>query len=244
MSLPQALPDKFDPAVPLSDERYERYARLRVMGVGCKDAASEAGLPVTHRNAPRYDRHPEIMARKAHLAKDDVEVIAATRLVVRDRLLASVELDVLADFAILGSVEIDGKKIPRIVGIDWKALKRSDRSAAVTGFKFDRETGVMVEFTRDDPMQALSQLRDMYGFRTPRRTELTGKGGGPIQTIDVTKLTNDQLVQLESILAAAAPAGDAEAGESGDRTADVAAGEGPAGGDPAGPIVELPSNGR
>ncbi|WP_407146263.1 hypothetical protein [Bradyrhizobium sp. ORS 86] len=243
MSLPASLPDRFDPAVPLADERYERFARLRVMGVGCKEAAKEAGLPVTHRNAPRFDRHPEVIARKAYLAKDDADVIAAARLMVHERLVASASLNVLSEFAILGHVEVGGRKVARVVGIDWKALKHSDRAVAITGFKFDRETGVMTEFTRDDPLQAISQLRDMYGFRAPRRTELTGKGGGPVQTIDVTKLTNDQLVQLESILAAAAPAGDVEAGEGGDRAADRAA---PGAGEPAAgqPSLELPGNTR
>ncbi|WP_246801066.1 hypothetical protein [Bradyrhizobium genosp. L] len=242
MSLP-ASSDKLDPSVPLTDERYERFARLRVMGVGCKEAAIEAGLPVTHRNAPRFDRHPEIIARKAYLAKDDAEVIAATRLMVRDRLVASVELNVLAHYAIIGHQEVGGKKVARVVGINWKALQKSDHSAAVTGFKFDRETGVMTEFTRDDPMQAMSQLRDMYGFRAPRRTELTGRAGGPVQMIDVTKLTHDQLVQLESILAAAAPAGDVEAGESGDPAAHGAAAEG-SGENSSQPRLDLPANGR
>lgn len=91
-------------------------------------------------------------------------------------------------------------------------------------------------------LNAANQLRDMLGFRAPRRTELTGKGGGPVQTVDVSKLTNEQLIQLESILAAAAPAGDVEAGESGDRTEDLSP---PAGGEErSGPNLEIPSNGR
>jgi phage terminase small subunit len=92
-------------------------------------------------------------------------------------------------------------------------------------------------------LNAAGQIRDMLGLRAPRRTELTGKGGGPVQTVDVTKLSNEQLIQLESILAAAAPAGDAEAGESGDRAADSAAGEGSGDNAPQ-PGIELPANGR
>jgi hypothetical protein len=92
-------------------------------------------------------------------------------------------------------------------------------------------------------LNAANQLRDMLGLRAPRRTELTGKGGGPVQTIDVSKLTYEQLIQFESILAAASPAGDIEAGESGDRAADIAAPAG-SGSEPQGATVELPSNGR
>jgi len=242
VSLPAVLPDKFDPSVPLADPRYERFAQLRVIGLASREACAEAGLPCTHRNAPRYDRHPEIVARKAYLAKDDADVVAATRLFCRDRLMASATLNVLADFAILGSVDIGGKKVARVVGIDWRKLRNSDQAAAITGFKFDRESGVMTEFTRDDPLQAVSQLRDMYGLRAPRRTELTGRGGGPVQTIDVTKLSYEQLIQLESILTAAAPAGDVATGEGGDRAEDSAPADG--GEEQARPSLDLPPNGR
>jgi hypothetical protein len=243
VSLPATLPDKFDPSVPLSDPRYERFAQLRVIGVGVKEACEEAGLPVSHRNAPRYDRHPEIVARKAYLAKDDADVIAATRLFCRDRLMSWASLDVLSDYAIIGSVEVGGKKVPRVIGINWRALKNSEHSSAITGFKFDRETGMLVDFSTVRPDDAISQIRDMYGLRAPRRTELTGKGGGPVQTLDVTKLSYDQLIQLESILATAAPAGDVAAGESGDRAEDSASPSGSGGG--AGqPSIDLPANGR
>jgi len=205
----QALSTDFDPSVPLRDERYERFSQLRVIGVPTRAAANEAGFhakggkPILAGNAARLDRHPEVLARKAFLAADDAEVIAATRNFVRDRLMRSATLDVLAQFAILGTVEIDGKKVPRIVGIDWEALKASAQSIAVTGFKFDRETGMMVEFTRDDPLQALAQLRDMYGLKAPRKKELSGPNGGPVQVEDVTGYTDDELLQLEAIQRAA-----------------------------------------
>jgi hypothetical protein len=251
VSLPATLPEKFDASVPLGDPRYERFAQLRVMGVPKIEAAWDAGFrkegtedkPILPGNVARLDRHPEIIARKAYLAKDDDDVIAATRLAVRDRLLASATMNVLADFAIIGHVEIDGKKVPRIVGIDWKALKNSEHAAAITGFKFDRESGVMTEFTRDDPLQALSQIRDMYGFRAPRKTELTGKAGGPVMVVDPTKLSYDQLVQLESLLAAAAGGEHVDIGAGGDREAPGAPESGTRGNGEH-PSLDLPSNGR
>lgn len=223
----QALTTDFDPAVPLRDERYERFAQLRVIGVPTRAAANEAGFvsrggkPLLAGNAARLDRHPEVIARKAYLAADDAEVISATRNFVRDRLMRSATLDVLAQFAIIGSVKIDGKKVPRIVGIDWNALKGSDQSIAVTGFKFDRDTGMMTEFTRDDPLQALAQLRDMYGLRAPRRTELTGRGGGPVQTLDMSKLSDEQISKLETIFKPIADGvGNDEADPGGEAAAD------------------------
>lgn len=105
------------------------------------------------------------------------------------------------------------------------------------------QVGEKVPLDWNHRLNAANQLRDMLGFRAPRRTELTGKGGGPVQTVDVTKLTNEQLIQLESILTAAAPAGNAETGEGGDRAQDVAPSEG-SGDAEAQPSVDLPANGR
>lgn len=242
MSLPAALPDNFDPSVPLADPRYERFAQLRVaLGLDCYSAAKEAELPVTHRNAPRYDRHPEVVARKAYLAKDDADVVAVTRLFCRDRLMQWASTDVLANYAIIGTAEVEGRKVPRVIGVNWRKLKSSQHSSAVTGFKFDRETGVLVDFTVVQPDGAVNQLRDMYGFKAPRRTELTGRGGGPVQTLDVTKYTDEELIQLESILTAAATRSGVDVGTSGDRAEDSAPATEPAS---AERNVIIPSNGR
>jgi len=54
----------------------------------------------------------------------------------------------------------------------------------------------------------------MLGQRNQTSTELSGPGGGPIQTEDLTKLTDAELTQLELLLAKAQPAG---ASPSGDR---------------------------
>lgn len=219
----KTLAADFDPAEPLRDERYERFAQLRVIGVPCRVAANDAGFrskgdrPILPGNAARLDRHPEVRARKAHLAGDDVEVLRETREFVRDRLMRSATLDVLREFAILGTVQVEGKKVARVIGIDWEALKASDHSVAVTGFKFDRETGMMVEFSRDDPQQAIAQLRDMYGLRAARRKEITGKDGGPIKTQDLSAYTDEELAQLEAIQAAASTRALAHGDQGGER---------------------------
>lgn len=61
---------------------------------------------------------------------------------------------------------------------------------------------------------AIFWAKARMGWSEKNRLELTGKDGGPIQTLDVSKLNNEQLEQLEKILSAAAIAG---AGESGDK---------------------------
>lgn len=180
------LPADFDPAEPLRDVRYERFAHLRVIGIALAQAAVEAGLttrqgkPWLPGNVARLDRHPEVVARKAFLAGHETAIVRETRGFVRNRLMSVASLDLLRDFAIIEEVDVGGKKVHRVIGIDWPALKASEHSVAVSGFKFDRETGMMVEFATSDALQAISQLRDMYGLRAARRTELTGKDGAAI----------------------------------------------------------------
>lgn len=200
----QTLPSGFDPAAPLRDARYERFSQLRVIGVPFRAAADQAGFctkdgkPILPGNAARLDRHPEVIARKAYLAADDAEVIAATRNFVRDRLMRTATLDVLRQFAVVETITIDGFQKSRVIGIDWDAWQNSDQSIALTSFKFDRETGVMTEFTRDDPENAIAQLRDMYGLRAPRQTELTGRGGGAIEVANYSDA--DRVKALTNLL--------------------------------------------
>lgn len=241
----EALPADFDPAEPLSivlDERYERLAQLAVIGVPKQTAAWEAGFrakrdqPVRAGNVARYFRDPRVRARMAFLAGDRAEVVAAARAFVAERLMSWATLDVLSEFAIVAEVEVAGTKVPRIIGIDWSRLKASEHSSAVTGFKFDRETGMMIEFDCIKPDDAIAQLRDMYGFRAPRRTEVTGRGGGPVQTLDVNKYTDEELIQLESILAAAATRAGVDESAGGDRAAESEAA--------GGRNVVIPANNR
>lgn len=53
-----------------------------------------------------------------------------------------------------------------------------------------------------DVIAAIKQLSTMEGWDAPKRSELTGKGGAPL-FVDPSKLTDEQLAQLEGILAAA-----------------------------------------
>jgi hypothetical protein len=46
---------------------------------------------------------------------------------------------------------------------------------------------------------ALAQLVNLDGLGAPKRTELSGPGGGPVQTEDLTQYTDDELLQLQSI---------------------------------------------
>jgi hypothetical protein len=190
---------------PLRDERLERFARLRVIGVPKEAAAERAGFrtrdgrPLRRGNIARIDRRPDVRARIAYLAQDDVEVIKEVRQFVRERLMTAANFDVLKQFGIVEMYERGGKNIGKLVGIDWEALQKSEFSIAITGFKFDAKTGRLVDFDRDDPLNAVAQLRDMHGLRASVKAEISGRDGGPILTAEVTD--DDRKKALASLFA-------------------------------------------
>jgi hypothetical protein len=182
--MPRSL--KIDPAEPLRDARYERFAQLRVIGLTVEAAANEApfrtrdGRLLLPGNAARIDRRADVRARKVYLAADDDAVLRETRAFVRNRLMKAASLDIVKQFGIVKAVEHDGRTIGELVGIDWAAVMASESSIAVSRFRFDRETGRLIDFDRDDALAAVAQLRDMHGFKAPSKIAPTNpEGDGP-----------------------------------------------------------------
>lgn len=69
---------------------------------------------------------------------------------------------------------------------------------------------------RGDPV-AIRELADRLDGRVPQSHEHAGAGGGPIQTLDMTRATDEQLAAIAAVLGpiTAASDGDPEAGEGG-----------------------------
>jgi len=171
-------PVDFDPAQPLRSERHEKFARLRALLVPRLIAAREAGYDdMTPGNAAKLDRRKDIRARIAALSGLDQEIIRDKRARIEARLMAVMESDLLRDFAIIEMRDHDGKQVGEIVGINWAAVRASDSSAIVSKFKFDAKTGRLVDFERDDALNAIAQLRDMYGFKAPSKIAPTNPEG-------------------------------------------------------------------
>lgn len=66
---------------------------------------------------------------------------------------------------------------------------------------------------------ALDAFDKAARLRAPRKVELTGAGGGPIKTQDLSRLSDEQLAALNAILGEVADAGGGEGGDppAGDR---------------------------
>jgi hypothetical protein len=204
----------FDPAEPLKDGRRERFAHIRLLGLEPPEAADRAGIrkrdgeKIADGNAWKIDHEPQIMARKAYLAGHETAITRETRGYVRDRLMRLISINILRDFAIVGDVLVPGAidqsgkpvTVKRVIGLDLEALKASEMSSLVAGFEVDSETGAIKFSTpaMTDILAAVNQLRDMYGLKAARRTELTGKDGAPIQTAEIVRYDiSDKPMSLE-----------------------------------------------
>lgn len=111
------------------------------------------------------------------------------------------------------------QRVKEVVGrvsekAEWSA---ADRLAALKRISDASE--------EEDPrvaVSAISEANKMQGSYPPAEHRLAGRGGGPIQTVDLTKLSGDELAQLEAIFGPLA-------GAAGDDAEDDPSGEGETG---------------
>ena len=140
------------------------YAFERWLGIPPAEACRRAGGKVENGQATKWERNKFVQAWIAHyrsLGADD-EMVAAKRARIEER-LEMVAFGNIFDFVDIGSATGDPV-------IDWKKVASSPYGAIIAGFKFDKDTGRLVDFERDNALQALAQLRDMHGFKaSPRR---------------------------------------------------------------------------
>ncbi|KEA07133.1 terminase small subunit [Rhizobium rhizogenes] len=88
---------------------------------------------------------------------------------------------------------------------EWTAADRliSLKSIHDASLSEDRRTAIA----------AIAEANKMQGSYAPTKNEHTGKGGGPIQTVDLSKLSDDEFNRLEAILGSIALDGGDQSGE-------------------------------
>ena len=153
----------------LPNEREEAYAVERSFGYRPRIAARRAGLDPYTGIGGKYEAKPRVQARIAFLRSQDLtpEMLAAKRRQLEER------LELAAYGNIFEFTDIaDGS--PQI---DWRRVVTSDLSVAINEFVFDKDTGKLTKFKRDDALAAIAQLRDMHGFRSASKVALTDPSG-------------------------------------------------------------------
>lgn len=179
--------------------RPKAYAFSRAIGMAPAAACRRAGGKVENGHATKWERSPRVQAWIEHfrsLGQTD-ELLAAKKALIEER-LSMAAFGNIFDFAEVSEATRNDPVI------DWSKVANSPYGAIISGFKFDKDTGRLVDFERDNALQALAQLRDMHGFKAPAKAELTGRGGAPL--FDLSKLSDEQLAALESIASAAGSA--------------------------------------
>jgi hypothetical protein len=173
--------------------KQKAYAFERSLGIQPAEACRRAGAKVENGLATKWEQKPGVQAWIAHYRAlgQTEEMLAAKRARIEER------LELASYGSIFDFVTIDPTSKNPVV--DWAKVAGSPYGVIVSRFKIDRENGQLVDFEREDALQALTQLRDMNGFRAARRTELTGKGGGPVTTVDLTNASDEQIATLEAL---------------------------------------------
>ena len=187
------------------------YAFERSLGIPPAEACRRAGGKVENGQATKWERNARVQAWIAHYRSlgQTEEMLAEKRARIEER-LSLAAFGNMFDFAVMverivqvqtenGSREEVRAKAPLI---DWDAVKASPLAPIISTFKFDKDTGELTHFERDDALAALAQLRDMYGFKAPQKTALTDPTGKH-SMFDLSRLTNEQLESLKGIAAAA-----------------------------------------
>ena len=171
------------------------YAFERSLGMPPAEACRRAGGKVEDGRATVWERSARVQAWIAYYRSlgQTEEMLAAKRARIEQRL----ELAAYANIFDFATMMPDGKDFV----IDWNKVAQSPFGVVVSGFKFDKDTGRLTDFERDNALQAAAQLRDMHGFKAAAKVEHAGAGGRPL--FDLAKLTDEQLAALESIASAA-----------------------------------------
>lgn len=164
------------------------YAFERSLGIPPAEACRRAGGKVENGTATKWENNKRVQAWIAHYRSlgQTEEMLAAKRARIEQRLETAAYGNIF-DFAkmvdrviLTPAKDEDEEPEERIVKtpvIDWDQVAASPYGVIVAGFKFDKDTGVLVDFERDNALQALAQLRDMHGFKSVNKTALTDPSG-------------------------------------------------------------------
>lgn len=181
-------------AVPLRNRRHEQYCRLRVLGISPIAAARDSGFTAglssptaeTDKNAglrgviSKLERNKAVRARIQYLAGNTDDVLREKRAALEAPLWNIFKASI-KDYTRItdsGSLILDASPIAELPEDEQRELLAVVKSVSPTKY------GPRVEMF--SPLDAASQLRALNGLDAPKRVEMSGPDGGPIETEDVS----------------------------------------------------------
>lgn len=125
----------------------------------------------------------------------------ATSDAVMTRQQAMERLSLIAGVNITDILEFDQHDVETDEGLVretiWR-MKDSDevREAAAVAIKSVTMTKYGPKIEMHDKLSAIQQLAKMQGWESATKHELSGPGGGPVETVDLSKLSDKALAEL------------------------------------------------
>lgn len=173
------------------DAKRKAYAFERSLGIPPTEACRRAGGNDRHGQATKWERARGVQAWIKWYREQDLtpQMLAEKRRRIEDRLNLAFHADVFEFSTIVErpmlvkvGVDDDGEPIleerfVKVPLIDWDKVATSPHRVIIESFKFDKDTGHLTDFKRDDALQAGNQLRDMHGFKAVNKTALTDPTG-------------------------------------------------------------------
>lgn len=186
-------------AVPLKNRRHEQYCRLRVLGISPIAAARDSGFTAgltsptaeTDKNAglrgviSKLERNKSVRARIQYLAGNTDDVLREKRAALEAPLwnIFKASIKDYTKITESGSLILDASPIAELPEDEQRELLAVVKSVSPTKY------GPRVEMF--SPLDAASQLRALNGLDAPKRMELTGADGGPMQIARVERVIVD-----------------------------------------------------
>lgn len=164
------------------------YAFERSLGMPPAEACRRAGGKVENGLATKWENDAAVRQQIAYYRSLDHtdEMLAAKRERIESELqcIGTANMDDFVTLVPTGAPH--NHVLPALDLTRIQKMPELERRAAMAAIKTIRYTENGPTFEFHDKPGALSQLRDMHGFKAPSRTELAGPGGGAVQFHDVT----------------------------------------------------------
>ena len=171
----------------------ERYAQQRSLGCGQREAARKAGLDDYTGIFAKYERKLRVQNRIAFLRAQDLtpEYHHAKRRLIEQR------LEQAAFGNMFEWVKIqDGKPV-----IDWETLAQHELGVTISELRLHPETGKVTYIGRDNALGALSQLREMRGYKATDHLRVS---------VALETMSDEDLLRIATQQLPALPAPDSE----------------------------------
>ena len=147
-------------------------------------------------NASKLLASAKVALRLSELNRAAVTDAVMTRQEALERLSSFARTD-LVDLVEFGSYEVAEQDGQPVIQASWKikdsVLQDQSKMAAISELAATKD-GIKIK--THSPLAAIQQLAKMQGWESASKHEVSGPGGGPILTKDVSEMTDEALMEL------------------------------------------------